>query len=161
MRLAIYRHTKTSAMYKSIQEAARAGIAVKNNELFSVDAAFQPGGTPRGTAVMDSTDVVTAPELSVTISVTSVGPGEIVGSADVLNTLSVRMGRYVLVARPENTVPPIGALTDVLKVYGGVVNVGVGRRKLGIVVATVAEIDEKREATDSAVSGLSVAFRRG
>lgn len=129
--------------------------------MFSVGAAFHPGGTPRVTAAMDSTDVVTAPELSVAMSVTSVGPGEIVGSADVLNTLSVRMGRYVLVARPEDTVPPIGALTDVLKVYRGVVNVGVGRRKLGIVVATVAEIDDKREATDPAVSGMSVAFRRG
>lgn len=42
----------------------------------------------------------------------------------------------MLLANPEDTIPPIEAGTEVLKVYGGVVYVGVGRTKLGRVVAT-------------------------
>lgn len=47
------------------------------------------------------------------------------------------MGLYVLVASPELTMPPMDAGMDVLKTYGGVVNVGVGTRKLGRVVGIV------------------------
>jgi len=47
------------------------------------------------------------------------------------------MAWYVLVASPELTMPPMDAGMEVLKVYGGVVNVGVGTRKLGRVVSIV------------------------
>ena len=51
--------------------------------------------------------------------------------------------------------------TDVLKAYGGAVGEGVGTRKFGNAVATVADAAEKKEATASGDSTGAVAFRRG
>lgn len=57
--------------------------------------------------------------------------------------------------------PPTDAETEVLNVYSGVVSVGVGTMKLGSVVATVADIDEKRDDTESAVSVIFVLLTSG
>jgi len=65
---------------------------------------------------------------------------------------------YVLFASPEDTMPPTEAGTDVLSAYGGVVNVGVGRRKFGRVVAIVSELAEMKERMESGVWVVAVIF---
>jgi hypothetical protein len=79
-----------------------------------------------------------------------------VGSAVTLGCRDARIALYVLVARPEDTIPLSGALTDVLNAYGGVVYVGVGTAKFGNVVAKVADSDEKNAETAAGLS--TVAF---
>lgn len=83
------------------------------------------------------------------------GKGDIVGKAVVLNPFEPRRGLYVLVASPDDTMPPIGARIDELNVYGGVVYVGIGKTKLGNVVAIVADSEDRKEAM---ASGVSVEF---
>jgi len=61
----------------------------------------------------------------------------------------------VLVASPEDTIPPTGAGIDELNVYGGVVYVGVDKTKLGNVVAIVADSDDRKDAM---AEGVSVEF---
>jgi hypothetical protein len=70
------------------------------------------------------------------------------------------MALYVLVARPEETMPLAGAVTDVLNVYGGVVYVGVERMKLGSVVAKVADSEDKNADTASGVSIVAFGAER-
>ena len=67
----------------------------------------------------------------------------------------------MLVARPEATISPADAFTDVLKAYGGAVGDGVGRRKLGSTVLTVADAAEKNDDTTAGDSTGAVALRRG
>lgn len=50
---------------------------------------------------------------------------------------------------------------DVLKAYGGTVGEGVGIKKFGKAVATVAEAAERNEATTCGDSTGAEAFRRG
>ena len=87
--------------------------------------------------------------------VISVGKGDIVGKAVVLNPFEPRRGLYVLVASPDDTMPPTGAGIEELNVYGGVVYVGVDKTKLGNIVAIVADFDERKEAM---AAGDSVEF---
>jgi hypothetical protein len=70
------------------------------------------------------------------------------------------MALYVLVARPEETIPLAGAVTDVLNVYRGVVYVGVERIKFGSVVAKVADSEDKNADTASGVSIVAFAAER-
>ena len=60
-------------------------------------------------------------------------------------------------AKPEVTVAPIRAGTEVLKIRGGVENVGIGRTKLGNVVVMVAEWAEKND--ERSVVGIEVVMR--
>ena len=87
--------------------------------------------------------------------VISVGKGDIVGKALVLKPFKPSKGLYVLVASPDDTMPPTGAGIDELNVYGGVVYVGFDKTKLGNVVAIVADSDERKEAM---AAGVSVEF---
>lgn len=146
---------------KSVNEPTRYGMTAEKNGARREVPALQPGGTPNVTAAKgcNEVDVVTIPEPSVMMKVAIVGVGEIVGSADTLKILWPRTGTYVLVARPDGAMPPIGAVTEELSAYGGVVYVGVGRMKLGSVVATVADIDDKKEEMESGESE-EVAFWR-
>jgi len=66
----------------------------------------------------------------------------------------------VLVASPEETIPPAGVLADELNVYGGVVYVGVGTTKFGNVVASVADSDDKNFETTSALSTVALGSER-
>ena len=52
--------------------------------------------------------------------VAKVGNPATVGNAVTLGEREARRASYVLVARPEETIPPVGVLTDVLNMYGGV-----------------------------------------
>lgn len=54
--------------------------------------------------------------------------------------------------------PPIVAEIEVFSAYGGVMKVGVGKRKLGRVVAAVAEIADKKESISSGLWVISVIF---
>jgi hypothetical protein len=72
----------------------------------------------------------------------------------------------VLVPRSEVTVAPAVSGKEVLNVYGAVgvgFTVGVGRKKFGRVVPTVAEAEAKNEAIDSGdwISAGTEALRRG
>lgn len=58
----------------------------------------------------------------------------------------------MLLARSDDTIPPNVVEMEVLNVYGGVVKDGVGKRKLGRVVATVCELADIKESTASGVS---------
>jgi len=84
-------------------------------------------------------DTAVLPSPSVTVIIE--GAGDTVGIAEALNPVVAdaltSIGPYVLLANPELTIPPKLAGTDVLNVYGGVVNVGVGTRKLGRVESIV------------------------
>lgn len=135
------------------------GTATAKNEVRRTEPAFHPGGTPRVTSgsVNVDVEVTMKPAEFVTTKVTSVGDGVRAGSAVALNMLcSPIMGWYVLVARPDVTIPLAAWLTEVLNAYAGVVYVGVARGKFGNVVATVAERDERTDARESGVSGVSV-----
>ena len=75
-----------------------------------------PGGAPRvteGVAAVD-TDVTTWPS-DVMRNVTSVGTSDSVWIAVAFGWRVFRAGEYVLVARPEDTISPIDAGTEVLK----------------------------------------------
>ena len=61
-------------------------------------------------------------------------------------------------ASPVATIPPTLAEIEVFSAYGGVVKVGVGIRKLGRVVAAVAEKAEIKERTSSGVWDIMVLF---
>lgn len=91
----------------------------------------------------------------VSTKVINVGEGDIVGKAVALKPFKPKRGLYVLVARPEDTIPPTGAGIDELNVYGGVVYVGVDKTKLGNVVAIVADSDDRKDAM---AEGVSVEF---
>lgn len=67
----------------------------------------------------------------------------------------------MLVARPDKTISPAEVGIDVLKAYGGAVGDGVGIKKFGSSVSTVADAEEKKEATACGDSTGAVAFRRG
>jgi len=92
------------------------------------------------------------PEESVMTKVAKVGNPASTGSAVTLGWLEARRALYVLVARPEETIPLAGALTDALNMYEGVAYVGVGTIKFGSVVAKVADSEDKNAET---VSGAS------
>jgi hypothetical protein len=81
--------------------------------------------------------------------VATVGGGVIVGNAEVLAraVFCPKSAVYVRFARPDETMAPTDPATEVLKANGGVVNDGVGTRKLGNVVWTVAELAERMERT--------------
>ncbi len=67
----------------------------------------------------------------------------------------------MLVASPEFTTPPTDAGMEVLKIYGGVVNVGVGRMEFGRVVSiVVCGVNEVRltEGTGEDVGVVTVVF---
>ena len=81
------------------------------------------------------------------MKVTSVGEGVTVGIAVAFAWWLPIAGEYVLVARPEATISPGLALTEVLKAYGGTEGDGVGTRKLGRTVLTFADADAKYEST--------------
>jgi len=78
-------------------------------------AAFHPGGVPRVIVGMLEVDVVTTPSALVKTIVVTVGTGVIAGK-EVTFTSSFwpKIALYVLVARAEDIMPPVGALTDVL-----------------------------------------------
>lgn len=67
----------------------------------------------------------------------------------------------MLVARPDATISPGVAFTDVLNAYGGVVGDGVESKKLGSTVLTVADAAEKNDDTTSGDWTGAVALRRG
>lgn len=97
----------------------------------------------RGTVV-----VVMTPTEFVTTSVTT-GAGEVItGSAETLvnEVFWPKIALYVVLARPAVTMPPTDAETEVLNAYVGVAKVGDGRRKLGRVVATVADAADINES---------------
>jgi hypothetical protein len=110
-----------------------------------------PTGRPRVTWATGRVDrdVVTSPDASVVIIVVTVGGGVMVGNAEALvrAVFCPKSAVYVRFARPDDTMAPTDPATDVLKAKGGVVNEGVGTRKLGNVVWTVAESAERMERT--------------
>ena len=79
-----------------------------------------------GVAEVD-TDVTSSPSV-VNMNVMSVGEGDTVGMAVALTWCESSAGEYVLVARPDRTISPARAGTEVLNAYGGVEGDGVGRR---------------------------------
>lgn len=113
-----------------------------------------PAGRPRVTWATGRVDrdVVTSPDASVVIIVATVGGGVMVGNAETLlrAVFCPKSAVYVRFARPDETMAPTDPATEVLKAKGGVVNEGVGTRKLGNVVWTVAELAESTERTSEA-----------
>jgi len=110
-----------------------------------------PAGRPRvtwATGRVDK-DVVTSPDASVVIIVVTEGGGVIVGKAETLvrAVFCPKRAVYVRFARPDERMAPTDTATEVLKAMGGVVNEGVGTRKLGNVVWIVAELAESMERT--------------
>lgn len=157
-----YTNERTSAKgINSIHETTNPGRKVNNLVVRMEDPEFQPGGTPSsivGSANRDVEVTMKPPEF-VTMNVATVGDGVIPGNAVALNPLGAsRIGLYVLVARPDDTIPSGARLADVLNAYGGVLKVGVGTREFGNVVATVAESEDKIEATEPGVSASPVVF---
>lgn len=94
-------------------------------------------------------------------NVANVGDGVMVGIAVALAWCVPNAAEYVLVARPEATISPAGAGTEVLNTYVGMVKVGVGSGKFGRVVATVSVSEEKKDKTWSKDSAGAVALFRG
>lgn len=105
----------------------------------------------------------TPPAASVTSIVTTIGGGVINGNAETLVGVAFCPNKalYVLFASPDDTMPPREAGTDVLSAYGGVVNVGVDRTKLGRAVGTVAVLAAKKDEMSSEVSTIFVVFCKG
>lgn len=89
-----------------------------NGEWSEATPEVQPGGTPSVTEVTEAVEVivVTTPDVSVMIYVSNVSVGAIVGIAEILVANCANMGLYVLLASSVETIPPVGALIDVLKV---------------------------------------------
>jgi len=122
-------------------------------------AAFQPGGTPRtieGRAIAE-VKVCINPAVSVVTTVAKAPNPDTAGNAVALGWWVPRRALYVLVASLEETISPIGAVTDVLNAYAGVVYVGVGRRTFGSVVAIVTDSDAKKDDTASGDSTVTLA----
>jgi len=137
-------------------------VRVIGNEILVEVPALHPGGSPRvidGCAMVEMV-VWMNPEESVTTKVTKFGSPATIGNAVTLGCRVARIALYVLVARPEETIPSTGALTDVLNVYGGVVYVGVETAKFGNVVAKVADSEEKNAETAAGVSIVAFGAER-
>jgi len=108
-------------------------------------AALDPGGNPRWKeACMAEVNVVSAPSALVVTTTVTVGAGVIAGKDVTFESFFPKIALYVLVARADATIPPVGAWIDELNTYSGVEMDGVGRREFGSVVATVADIDDKK-----------------
>ena len=79
-----------------------------------------PGGTPSVTTAEDTVDtlVATIPAALVTSNVTTSNVGSIVGNAEMFAKVVCTPNKavYVLLANPEDTIPPIEAETEVLNV---------------------------------------------
>jgi len=130
-------------------------------------AEWNPGGWPSTTLEIGSglTVVCTAPLASVRRSVASVGVGFTSGRVVTFNfsttplTISSMSGEYADVARSLRARTEVGTVE--LNVYGGVVKVGVGTTKLGRVVGTVSEREEKSAESEAGDNGTADAGRRG
>ena len=122
-------------------------------------------GSPSVTECWDAVDVVVTvcPFMSVSISVSTVGEGVRVRMAVAFLPNALSSGVYVPVASPVLRMFPGVAdeANDALNVYDGVLYEGVGRRKFGSVVATVADAVERKEATCSGVWEMTVTFESG
>lgn len=70
-------------------------------------------------------------------------------------------GVYAAAPSPVLTICPAEAVTDALKVYGGVVYVGVAMAMFGRVVAMVADWDERKAAIWAADSTVALGEARG
>jgi len=130
-------------------------------------ADLNPGGRPSTTLEVGNTltEVCTAPVASVTRNVLTVGNGVTPGRVVTFSfstapfASSSMSGEYVDVARPLRARTEVGI--EELNVYGGVVKVGVGTTKLGNVVGTVSEREEKRAESEAGDRGTADADRRG
>lgn len=110
-----------------------------------LSAKLDPGGLPSTTLEV----------VSVAAAVAGVTTGRAVTSSSLdtpFTTFSIR-GKYVEVARSLTPTTDIG--TEVLNMYAGVVTVGVGTTKLGKVVGTVSEREEKRAESEAGDKGTA------
>jgi len=149
--------TDVRVIYHSKKLGAKANVKMSTREYTRVEDVKtceglaeldHPGGFPSvmegcGAAVVM---VCKAPEESVMTSVAPLGTPFISGSIVMLGRLPPMSGVYAAAANPVVTICPAEAVTDALKAYGGVVNVGVAMAKFGSVVAMVADWDERKAA---------------
>jgi hypothetical protein len=103
---------------RKVKEIDNAASCTGVPKLAPVFTLKPPGGWPsvmEGRTTVD-VEVTTTPWVSVMMNVTNEGAGDTVGSAVTLFRCEVpNTGRYVLVARPEETICPTVAGTEVLK----------------------------------------------
>ena len=143
------------------QAKAAANMLLTLHGVAILSAELDPGGRPSTTleVVSVATVVCTSPLESVRIRVARVGAGVTPGRAVTFGvwvtpftTFSIR-GEYVDVARSLTATTDVG--TEVLNIYVGVVRVGVDTTKLGKVVETVSEREEKRAESSPGDKGTA------